>query len=246
MNILGVIPARYQSQRFPGKPLAVINGKTMIQRVYEQAKKASGLNYVIIATDDSRIYDHCLSFGAQAIMTSPEHSSGTERCNEVLEKLTLNGQHYDVILNIQGDEPFIYPEQINLLADSFNNNNSVQIATLAKKVNNKEAFIDENIVKVVFDKNYKALYFSRASIPFIRHGNEVIHEPSFFKHIGLYAFRVEILKEIANLPLSALEQTEKLEQLRWLDNGYSIYVRLTEHESISIDTPQDLQSILNA
>lgn len=240
MNFLGIIPARYASTRFPGKPLADINGKTMIQKVYEQVAKA--LDHVYVATDDKRIEEAVKSFGGKVIMTSPNHQSGTDRIAEaasfITEKLKLN---FDVVINIQGDEPFIQPEQINLLKSCFNNP-STEIATLIKKITNSDEIFDPNKVKVVTAKDNRALYFSRSPIPFVRGENkeEWLNKNSFFKHIGMYAYRFNALMEVTKLEQSDLELSESLEQLRWLENGYWIQTEITEHESIGIDTPEDL------
>lgn len=237
MKIVGIIPARFASTRFPGKPLVDINGKPMIQRVYEQALKAD-LTEVIVATDDTRISDVVKSFGGKVVMTSSTHTNGTERIAEVAAAIEA-----DVIINIQGDEPFIQPEQINLLANCFHEAD-VQIATLAKQTVDADAFAQNSIVKVVFDNYFNALYFSRSSIPFYR--DDAAAGNTFFKHIGIYAFRKEVLLKLVQLPSTTLEQAEMLEQLRWLQHGYKIKVALTETESISVDVPEDLARIKNA
>lgn len=244
MNILGVIPARYASTRFPGKPLTIINGKTMIQRVYEQALKSQMLADVIVATDDKRIYDAVLSFEGKAIMTSTEHNSGTDRCNEVVQNID---NEFDAIVNIQGDEPFINPEQINQIASIIAMDGS-QIASLCKPIKDSEELFDENVVKVVFDNDYNALYFSRQTIPFLRKADKDAEKwmnvRTFYKHIGIYAYRVDVIKKIASLPQSGLEIAECLEQLRWIENSYKIKMGITEFESYSIDTPQDVEKCL--
>jgi 3-deoxy-manno-octulosonate cytidylyltransferase (CMP-KDO synthetase) len=243
MKILGIIPARYASTRFPGKPLININGKSMIQRVYEQVVLSQSLNDVIVATDDKRIEEHVKSFGGNVFMTSNLHISGTERCNEVVEK--IGNQNIDIVINIQGDEPFINPNQIDALSDCFENEKN-QIATLKKKIINSSELYDNNVVKVISDNNDKAIYFSRLPIPFLRG----IEKESWlicnihFKHIGIYAYRKEVLNEIVKLPMGNLEKFESLEQLRWIENGYSITVKETDIESISIDTPEDLEKIV--
>jgi 3-deoxy-manno-octulosonate cytidylyltransferase (CMP-KDO synthetase) len=243
MKFLGVIPARYASTRFPGKPLADINGKPMIQKVYEQALQA--LEHVYVATDDKRIEDAVKSFGGKVIMTSTNHQSGTDRiaeaANIITEKLKLN---FDVVINIQGDEPFIQPEQINSLKSCFNNP-STEIATLIKKITNTDEIFDPNKVKVVTAKDNRALYFSRSPIPFVRGENqeEWLNKNSFFKHIGMYAYRFDSLMKVTKLEQSELELSESLEQLRWLENGYWIQTEITEHESIGIDTPEDLMRV---
>lgn len=244
MKILGIIPARYASTRFPGKPLTMINGKSMIQRVYEQSMKSELLADVVVATDDQRIYDAVMAFGGKVMMTSSEHNSGTDRCCELIEKMT---EHYDAVVNIQGDEPFINPEQINQIASLIATEES-QIASLCKPIKDEDELFDENVVKVVFDKNFKALYFSRQTIPFLRkvEKNEKswMEQRTFYKHIGIYAYKADVLKEIAQLPQSGLELSECLEQLRWLENSYSIKMGITEYESYSIDTPQDVEKCL--
>lgn len=228
-----IIPARFASTRFPGKPLVDITGKTMVQRVYEQALKSGIADKVVIATDHEQIFSHVIEFGGEVVMTSSEHKSGTDRCSEALNKL---GGNYDVVINLQGDEPFIQPEQLQKLADCFSDENC-KIATLVKKTGNIAAIENPNVVKVVKDVNDYALYFSRSTIPFKREKERIV---TYYKHIGLYAYRIETLKEICSLKPSALEIAESLEQLRWLENGYKIKVAETELESMSIDTPDDL------
>ena len=244
MKILGIIPARFASTRFPGKPLTLINGKTMIQRVYEQSLKAESLTDIVVATDDQRIYDAVIAFGGNVMLTSSEHNSGTDRCYEIVEKI---GSQYDAAVNIQGDEPFINPEQINHIASLISTEKS-QIASLCKPIKDEDELFDENVVKVVFDKNDKALYFSRQTIPFLRKAekNEKswMEQRTFYKHIGIYAYKVDVLKEIAKLPQSGLELSECLEQLRWIENSYEIKMGITEFESYSIDTPQDVEKCL--
>lgn len=246
MNIIGIIPSRYGSTRFPGKPLAMIKGKSMIQRVYEQALKAHNLSQVIVATDDDRIFNHVISFGGKALMTSSLHTNGTSRCLEVLKK-TEQQQHavtIDAVINIQGDEPFVRPEDIDNLTKIFSDSKA-DIATLAKKISQIDDINDPNTVKVVMDVNQFALYFSRQAIPYVRgaHSEQWQMHHDFFKHIGLYGYRTDILKKIALLPPSPLESSEKLEQLRWLENGFKIKVKTTDFESSSVDTPGDLKKI---
>jgi len=243
MRFLGIIPARYASTRFPGKPLANINGKPMIQKVYEQALQA--LDDVFIATDDKRIEKAVLNFGGKVIMTSQDHQSGTDRiaeaANYIFVKLNL---HFDIVINIQGDEPFIQPEQINSLKNCFANQ-STQIATLVKSISHAEEIFDPNKVKVVVGTDKRALYFSRSPIPYLR-GEEKenwLGKANFYKHIGMYAYRYDVLKEVTRLKQSALELNESLEQLRWLENGYWIQTEITNHESIGIDTLKDLERI---
>jgi 3-deoxy-manno-octulosonate cytidylyltransferase (CMP-KDO synthetase) len=245
MKILGVIPARYGSSRFPGKPLADILGKPMIQRVYEQAKKCLLLDDLIVATDDERIASCIQSFRGNVMITPENLNSGTERCNAVVINFS-GGAAFDVVINIQGDEPFIDPQQISQLAGCFLSE-KVVIGTLVKKITQPDDLINPNVVKVVFDRNYKALYFSRHPIPFLR-GTEPknwLNGANYYKHIGIYGYRTGILKSITQLPVSPLEKAESLEQLRWLENGYSIYVKETDYESIAIDTPGDLLKITN-
>ena len=241
MKILGIIPARYASSRFPGKPLVDIAGKSMIQRVYEQAKKCSQLSEVIVATDDDRIFEHVNSFGGKAEMTSSTHQSGTDRCAEVAEK----HPEYDVIINIQGDEPYINPDQISKLISCFGDPGT-QIATLIKKVSNEQELYNTNSPKVIINKNSEAIYFSRSPLPHIR-GQEPqnwFQHFTYFKHIGIYGYRAEILKQITKLPVSALEKAESLEQLRWIENSYKIKVAETEIETVAIDTPEDLKKLI--
>jgi 3-deoxy-manno-octulosonate cytidylyltransferase (CMP-KDO synthetase) len=292
MKILGVIPARYASTRFMGKPLVDINGKSMIQRVYEQAKQCKSLARVVVATDDERIFKHVESFGGDVVMTADTHQSGTDRCAEVVETLNFEIQTaflnsdsapvigkitprfdsiFTAVINIQGDEPFIQPEQIEKIAEILRggkiSNSKFQIselqdktditpsnsefqtdfgiATLAKRLNNQEDIESPNVVKVVFDTKGKALYFSRSPIPFIRNldKKEWAKSGQFFKHIGLYGYKTSVLLDIARLSPSNLEKTESLEQLRWLENGYAIGVAETHLETIGIDTPEDLKKI---
>jgi 3-deoxy-manno-octulosonate cytidylyltransferase (CMP-KDO synthetase) len=237
-QFIGIIPARFASLRFPGKPLADIKGKSMIQRVYEQAIKAK-LKAVYVATDHQQIYEHVQSFGGNCLMTLASHPSGTDRCNECAEELNL--EHNDVLINIQGDEPFIHPEQINLIASCFENA-STEIATLIKTITSVEDLESNTIPKVVLNKQKEAIYFSRSIIPFPAKKSieELIKTGIYFKHIGIYAYRVSILKQISNLPVSLLEQTESLEQLRWIENGFHIKTAITTHETIAIDTAEDL------
>lgn len=243
MKILGIIPARFQSTRFPGKPLAIISGKTMIRRVYEQALKCSDLTEVIVATDDERISEEVGKFGGKVFMTSASHKSGTERCNEVTGNIHTK---FDAVINIQGDEPFIDPGQISEVAQCFVIP-EVQIATLARRISDPAEIFNPDVVKVVFGTGSKALYFSRQPVPFTRGKDtgEWIKSTAYFKHIGIYGYRPEVLREIAKLPESALEKAESLEQLRWLENGYSILVKETAFDSFAIDTPSDLLKITN-
>lgn len=237
MKFIGIIPARYASSRFPGKPLAMLGGKMVIERVVEQV--SSILDNVYVATDDQRIYDAVTGFGGRAIMTRTDHQSGTDRIREAYEKI---GENVDVIINIQGDEPFIQQSQIKTVMECFNDENT-QIATLGKPFETMEAVQNPNSPKIVIDNNGYAMYFSRSEIPFVRNTDkkEWINKYPFMKHIGLYAYRSNVLKEITELPQSSLELAESLEQLRWLQNGYKIKVGTTDVETVGIDTPDDLK-----
>lgn len=232
-NIIGIIPARYASTRFPGKPLIDLGGKTMIQRVYEQCKKAESLSDVIVATDDIRIEEHVKSFGGKVVMTSAEHQSGTDRCAEVVR--TYDGL-CDAVVNIQGDEPFINPFQIDQLCAAFHLPHT-QLATMKKKIVLESEIQNPNCVKVTANLQNEALYFSRSVIPYPRN---ITTDFVYYKHIGIYGYRKETLLEITNLPMGSLEKVESLEQLRWLENGYRIMLVETEIENIAIDTPDDL------
>ncbi len=238
MRILGVIPARYASTRFPAKALAEIGGKTIVQRVFEQASKAELLHKVIVATDHTQIYDHVKSFGGNVAMTSENHQSGTDRCNEVLN---FEKEGFDYVINIQGDEPFIDPAQINTLANCLDG--QTEIATLIKKITNAETLFNKNVVKAIINNKNEAIYFSRTALPHLRNverENWLSHF-TYFKHLGIYAYRADILQEITKLSVSKLEKAESLEQLRWIENGYEIMTEETEIESIGIDTPEDLE-----
>ena len=237
MKFIGLIPARYASTRFPGKPLALLAGKPVIQHVYEQAVKV--LDAVYVATDDERIYNKVLEFGGKAVMTSTEHHSGTDRIEEALEKV---GGDFDVVVNIQGDEPFIAQSQIETLCHCFDDDHT-QIATLGKPFECIEAVENPNSPKIVVDNRGYAMYFSRSVIPFVRgvERQEWLKKYPFLKHLGIYAYRTEVLKAITRLPQSSLELAESLEQLRWLENGYRIKVGITNVETVGIDTPEDLQ-----
>ena len=240
LNFVGIIPARYASTRFPGKPLAMLGGKTMIQRVYEQVSKV--LQDVYVATDDQRIYEAVEAFGGKAIMTSPNHKSGTDRIQEAYTKI---GKPFDVVINIQGDEPFIHESQIETVCRCFDDDNTM-IATLGRPFNDSHTFADlenPNSPKVVCDTRGFAMYFSRSVIPYLRGTDKTEWLSSFpyLKHIGLYAYRTRVLQEITALPQSPLEVAESLEQLRWLQNGYRIKVGITQIETVGIDTPEDLE-----
>lgn len=239
MNFIGIIPARYASTRFPGKPLALLGGKTVIERVYEQV--AGMLDETVVATDDERIADAVQAFGGKAVMTGAYHRSGTDRCYEAY---TIVGHPYDVVVNIQGDEPFITPRQIEAIKACFDDSQT-QIATLARPfvpADGLAALENPNSPKVVVNKRGQAMYFSRSVIPFQRNTekSEWLAGHTYYKHIGLYAYRAGVLREITALPQSSLELTESLEQLRWLENGYTIKVGISDVETIGIDTPEDL------
>ncbi|MBB5638828.1 3-deoxy-manno-octulosonate cytidylyltransferase (CMP-KDO synthetase) [Pedobacter cryoconitis] len=241
MAKLGIIPARYASTRFPGKPLIDINGKSMIQRVYEQACSSASLDKVVIATDDDRIIAEIKRFGGEYAKTRPDHQSGTDRCAEVAE----NFRGFDVIINIQGDEPYIDPVQIDLLSSCFQNP-KVELATLVKKISSEEELFNQNIPKVVLNSNQEAIYFSRQTIPFIRTAapQDWLKTFQFYKHIGIYGYTTETLLKITKLKPSSLEVAESLEQLRWLENGYKIQTKVTDLETIAVDTPEDLDKII--
>ncbi|MEI7499328.1 MAG: 3-deoxy-manno-octulosonate cytidylyltransferase [Bacteroidota bacterium] len=246
MKILGVIPARYASTRFPGKPLVIIEGKSMIQRVYDQALKCDILSRVVVATDNEEILNHVKLFGGNVLMTSRDHSSGTERCNEAVEILRNNGENYDYVINIQGDEPFIDPEQIKQLAQCFDNRQTL-LATLIKKITKQEELSNPNIVKVTVDNKGLALLFSRSPIPFTRGTEQTlwVSATTYFKHIGIYGYQSSILEILVTLPETPLEIAESLEQLRWLEHGFKIQTRVTQYESVAIDAPGDLSKITN-
>ena len=240
MKVLAIIPARYASTRFPAKPLAMLGGKPIVQRVYEQVAKV--VEKVVVATDDERICDAVLSFGGEVVMTSPNHKSGTDRCAEAYEKA---GCEADIIINVQGDEPFVAPEQIEALIGCFDDE-SVDIATLVKPFSAEsglEALENPNSPKVVINKKGEAIYFSRSVVPYLRgvERSEWLKHHTFYKHIGIYAFRAKVLNEITALEQTPLEKAESLEQLRWLESGYKIKVDITNIETIGIDTPEDLE-----
>ncbi len=236
MKFIAIIPARYASTRFPGKPLATLGGKSVIQRVYEQVSTV--LDDVYVATDDQRIFQAVEAFGGRAVMTSPNHKSGTDRIQEAITKI---GGRWDVVVNVQGDEPFIQASQIKTVCECFEDPET-QIATLGKPFDNMDAVGNPNSPKIVVDNRHYAMYFSRSIIPFVR-GQEKeswLQSYPFLKHLGLYAYRADVLAEITRLPQSSLELAESLEQLRWLQNGYRIKVGLTDVETVGIDTPEDL------
>jgi len=234
---IGIIPARYASTRFPGKPLALIHNKQMIQHVYERCKEAD-LDDLFVATDDDRIKNAIEKFGGKVIMTNPHHASGTDRCAETARILNL--EDTDLVINIQGDEPFIRKDEINLLINLADNQN-VQIATLAKPITSEEELNHPNKVKVIFSHSKRALYFSRSPIPYSPHFTPHTLNLAPHKHLGIYAYRNGILQQITQLPVSSLEETEKLEQLRWLENDFTIHVSVCHYESMAIDTPEDLE-----
>ena len=239
MKFVGIIPARYASTRFPGKPLAMLGGKPVIQRVYEQVKDCFDDLYV--ATDDERILEAVKAFGGNVVMTSSEHRCGTDRCCEALEKI---GYDADIVINIQGDEPFVQREHIELLKSGFDSAET-DIVTLAAPFSVEgglKALENPNSPKVVIDETSHALYFSRSVIPYIRgvERAEWLNHHTFYKHIGMYAFRPHVLKEITSLPQTPLEKLESLEQLRWIESGYKVKIGITQHETIGIDTPEDL------
>ncbi len=233
-NVYGIIPARYASTRFPGKPLALIQGKPMVQWVYERVQ-SSEVRDLAVATDDERIADCVRGFGGVAVMTSPDHASGTDRCGEAAQAFRPDDN--DVIINIQGDEPFISPREIHLLASAFEDA-AVQIATLVNPFNDTALLNDPNVVKVTKAKNGKVLYFSRLPIPYLRVGGTAPQQ--YYRHIGIYAYRYRVLKEIVQLPTSELENSEKLEQLRWLENGYTIRAIECDYQGVGVDTPEEL------
>jgi 3-deoxy-manno-octulosonate cytidylyltransferase (CMP-KDO synthetase) len=238
MKILGVIPARYASTRFPAKPLADIAGKTMIEWVYGQACKSTKLDQVVVATDNKKIFEHIKTKGGKVLMTSESHVSGTDRCAETL---ILTKEKFDYVINIQGDEPFIDPRQIDLLASLLDG--KTELATLIKKIKDAAALHNSNIVKVIKNVHQEAIYFSRSAIPHLRNveSEKWLNKQTYYKHIGMYGYRADILAEITKLSPSSLEMAESLEQLRWIENGYKIKVAETEIESIGIDTPEDLK-----
>ena len=241
MRILGVVPARFESTRFPGKVLADIGGKSMVQRVYEQALKSNLLERVVIATEHSTVVEHVKSFGGDVVLTHDEHVSGTDRCFEALTKLT---EEYDYVINIQGDEPFVSPAQIDELATLLDG--SVELATLIKRIRTADELNNPGEVKTVFNEKMEALYFSRQVIPVVRNYPAVdwLEHHNFYKHIGIYAYRSDVLELVSKLNKSSLEEAESLEQLRWLENGMKIKLAFTEHESVCVDTKEDLEKVL--
>ncbi len=250
MKILGIIPARYASTRFPGKPLASIAGTSMIERVYCQATKANRLSKVIVATDDQRIKEHVISFGGEVVLTSPDHLSGTDRCYEALkiysaEQNYSSGGHFDYVINIQGDEPFIEPEQINTLAAMLQDNGT-ELATLMMVVDKSEILFSQAQVKIVVNHKNEALYFSRQAIPLLREvePSEWYKHFTYYSHVGMYAYRTDVLAMITQLRPSSLEKAEMLEQLRWLEHGFTIKCGITNIESYAVDSPDDIERVL--
>jgi 3-deoxy-manno-octulosonate cytidylyltransferase (CMP-KDO synthetase) len=239
MKILGVIPARFASTRFPGKPLADLLGKSMVQRVYLQCSKSRKLSDIVVATDHQEIFNHVTAFGGQVCLTSDQHPSGTDRCCEALE---LHSSKFDFVINIQGDEPFIDPQEIDLLCSSLDM--SIQLATLIQKIRTLDQLLSPNEAKVAINTANEALYFSRTPIPYVQKGEQKdwLSKTTFYRHVGLYAYRADILKKITQLPVSALEKAESLEQLRWIENGFTIKTVETDaEEGMCIDTPEDLE-----
>lgn len=241
-SILAIIPARFASTRFPGKPLVQIAGKSMIERVYQQVSLCHSVSEIRIATDDQRIAEEVIQFGAEAVMTDPDCPSGTDRCAEVLQK---EKSSFDFVINVQGDEPFLRPEQLEELIKTLVETGA-DIGTLCRKIQKPEEIFNPNVVKCVKSKNHKALYFSRNPIPFVRgeEKSEWLGKADFFQHIGLYGFKAAVLPQLSGMDQSGLEKAESLEQLRWLENGFSIAVKETTYESIGIDTPEDLDRAL--
>ncbi len=244
MKFIGIIPARFASTRFPGKPLIDIDGKTMIQRVYEQCMKSKLLSCVFVATDDERIYNHVVSFGGQVVLTSCSHQSGTDRCLEAAKNMKMPVLQNDVVVNIQGDEPFIDPNQIDLLISCFSDSQT-NIATLIKQIHSSDDLFNINKPKVILNKDREAIYFSRTPLPHIRGVDQTqwLNHYVFYNHIGIYAYKMGVLEQITALPASSLEIAESLEQLRWIENGFKIKTQVTDIESVSIDTPEDLKKL---
>lgn len=238
MKILGIIPARWASSRFPQKVLADIGGKSMVQRVYEQAQRSQQLTKVLIATDHPEIQQHVKAFGGEVSMTRSDHPSGTDRCRETLDQ---QAETYDYVVNIQGDEPFVQPQAIDELAGLLDG--QTQLGTLVSEIHDATVLSNPNMMKVIFNLRHEAIYFSRTAIPYLRDvpPAEWLQRHTFYKHVHLYAYRADILREITELSVSALEKAESLEQLRWLEHGYTIKVGITQHESLSVDTPADLE-----
>jgi len=247
MKTVAIIPARYASTRYPGKPLIDIRGKTMIQRTYEQTLKVRGLDYSAVATDDNRIEKNIKSFGGKVVMTSDKHPTGTDRCLEAAEKLKvqLDLVDTDIILNVQGDDPYIHPESLELIIECFKMGDKVQIATLFKPIVSEDDLFGKGTAKVVLNKKKEIIYFSRAPIPFLRdlEQKDWLASGMHYKQIGVYGYRLGVLREIAQLEQTPLELAEQLEQLRWIENGYIITGQETPYEGFSIDTPEDLKKV---
>ena len=241
MKSIVIIPARFESSRFPGKPLADIGGKTMIERVYRQCQEVEQLDELVVATDDERIFDAVKNFHGKVVMTDKKHKDGTSRIAEVIKRM----DGFDLVINVQGDEPFINPKQIDDLITQMKTSDQ-PIGTVAKRIDSSEHLFNPNTVKVIIDKKGRAIYFSRQALPFQRGIDQVdwIKNHTYYKHIGLYAYKKNVLLEIVNLPTSKLAQSESLEQLTWLDNGYEIIVSISDFDSIGIDSPEDLQKAL--
>jgi 3-deoxy-manno-octulosonate cytidylyltransferase (CMP-KDO synthetase) len=240
--IIGIIPARYASTRFPGKPLADILGKSMLQRVYEQSSKSKFLKRVVVATDDERIFEHVKSFGGEVVMTAENHPSGTDRCWDAAQQID---EAFEYVVNVQGDEPFINPQQIDELA-SVLQDGDIELATQMVAVNCYELLVDKGEVKIVLNKNNEAMYFSRSIIPFIKNVDEKdwLQQHTYYRHVGMYAYRKDILERITKLPVSSLEKAESLEQLRWIENGFKIKCVVTQYDSHCVDTPEDLEKAI--
>ena len=244
MKIFGIIPARYASTRFPGKPLARIGDRTMIRRVYERCLACRDLDELAVATDDERIGQEVASFGGKVILTSPDHASGTERCGEAAR--LIKARPGDIVINIQGDEPFIHPDQVSQVAGLFRNK-EVEIGTLVKRIASPEELFSPHTVKATFDILHRAICFSRQALPYCREAvpEQWLSSTAYYKHIGLYGYRAGILQQLVKLQPSPLEKAESLEQLRWIENGFRVHVALTDRDSLSIDTPADLLKITN-
>jgi 3-deoxy-manno-octulosonate cytidylyltransferase (CMP-KDO synthetase) len=240
--IIGIIPARYASTRLPGKPLADILGKSMLQRVYEQSSKSKFLKRVVVATDDERIFDHVKSFGGEVMMTAENHPSGTDRCWDAAQQIN---ETFEYVINVQGDEPFINPQQIDELASVLQDGN-IELATQMVAVNSYDLLVDKGEVKIVLNKNNEAMYFSRSIIPFIKNVDEKdwLQQHTYYRHVGMYAYRKDILESITKLPVSSLEKAESLEQLRWIENGFKIKCVVTQYDSHCVDTPEDLEKAI--
>lgn len=241
MKILGIIPARYGSTRFPGKPLVDIGGKSMVERVYRQVEQAESLDAMFVATESKEVYDHVIGFGGNAVITSPEHPSGTDRCFEAMRR---QSKFFDFVVNIQGDEPFISPKQIDLLTRNLGH--TIELATLVKRIGSPKDLDDPNVAKVLLNHRKEAIYFSRSPVPFLRDHDKSkwLENHTYYKHIGIYAYRSDVLESITKLKASTLEKAEKLEQLRWLEYGYCIKATETALESLGIDTQEDLDNAL--